>query len=190
MTGSTNELYIDLNINVANYERIIESSPQKTYDEGLMETVLYLRGQAKTGEIGAMLEDERLILSHALEFSANSAEEKNSLKSAIAQLDESRRCFKNLLTDPEAYKKNEASFSEKKKQAGLPLDAAREFFQSHSTRLNNLLSGNSPHCAKLLIRQRKDNLQVVKDAYVELQRKALGLQPPKRRKHDHSVGQS
>ncbi len=183
MAGSTNKkLFNRRNRNVATNEQVMESPAQKAHNDGLMETVFYLRGQAKTGDIGSMLDDERLILSHTLEFSANSPQEKNSLQSAIAQLDEARKCFENLLADPEGYKKNEPSFSTKKKSAGLPLDAAREFFQSHNTRLDNLLSSKAAHFEKLLVTQRKDNLRVIKEAYVELQRKALGLESPQKKR--------
>jgi hypothetical protein len=181
MTGSTNKLLARLNQNLATNEQIIESALQKKHNEGLMKTVLYLRRQAKSGDIASMLEDERLILSHALEFSANSPQEKNSLKSAIAQLDEGRHCFEELVANPDAYNQNQSSFSTKRKQAGLPLDAAREFFQSHSTRLDNRLAGKSSHFEKLLFTQRKDNLHIIKNAYVELQRKALGLEAPQKK---------
>ncbi len=181
MTGLKNKLLLRLNRNLATNEQILESPAQKKHNEGLMKTVLHLRKQAKIGDISAMLADERLILSHTLEFSANSPQEKNSLKSAIAQLDEAHKCFENLLADPEAYKKNEPSFSTKKKSAGLPLDAAREFFASHNTRLDNLLAGKSSHYEKLLFTQRKDNLYIIREAYVELQRKALGMEAPRKK---------
>jgi hypothetical protein len=74
MTGLINELFTHLNRNVSTNERIIESQVQKAHDEGIMKTIAYLRQQAKTGNIAAMLDDERLILTHSLKFSANSAE--------------------------------------------------------------------------------------------------------------------
>ncbi len=143
-----------------------------------MQTVDYLRRQAQDRNIDSMLNDERLMLTHSLELEANSPEEKNSLEAAILQLDESRRCFKALLDDPEAYRKNVDTFPSKKKEAGLPLDAAREFFRSHSTRLTNILSGKSSPFEKLMVRQRKDNLKIIKYAYEELQRQAINLKSP------------
>ena len=175
MAGSTGKLLNRLNRNYADHQRLLESQPQKNYDAGIMKTVAHLRQQAKEGNISSMLDDESIMLSHSLEFDANSQEEKNSLRTAIDQLDESRRCFASLTSNPGAYKENVDTFPSKKKEAGLPLDAAREFFKSHSTRLTNILSGKSSHYEKVLVRQRKDNLKVIKDAYVELQRKALGL---------------
>ena len=175
MAGLTIKLLDNLNHSLSTRERLIKSRAQKLHDDGIMKTVSYLRQQAKEGNIASMLDDERLLLTHSLKFDANSTEEKNSLQSAIAQLDESRRCFNALTANPAAYKEMLDAFSSKKKEAGLPLDAAREFFKSHATRLSNILSGKSSHFEKVLVRQRKVNLQIVKDAYVELQRKALGI---------------
>ncbi len=178
MAGSTIKLLNTLNHSLSTRERLIKSRAQKLHDDGIMETVDYLRQQANERNIGSMLEDERLLLVHSLKFDANSVEEKNSLQSAIAQLDEGRRCFEFLTTEPQAYKMHEASYPAKKKEAGLPLDAARDFFKSHATRLTNILSGKSSHFEKLLVRQRKDNLRVIREAYVELQRKSLGKEGP------------
>jgi hypothetical protein len=181
MTGSTNKLLHQLNRNLGTNEQIRESSLQKKHNDGLMETVVYLREQSQTRDIGPMLDDERLLLTHSLQFDANSPEEKNSLQSAIGQLDECRRSFNILTSNPVAYKETAGTYSSKKTEAGLPLDAAREFFKSHSTRLSNILSGKSSHYEKVLVRQRKDNLQVIREAYVELQRKALGLEAPQKK---------
>lgn len=179
MAGST-KLLDNLNHSLDTRKRVIKSPLQKAHDDGIMETVKYLRQQGKDKNIGSMLKDERLMLTHSLKFDANSTEEKNSLKSAIAQLDESRQCFEALTTKPDAYKDMVNTYPTKKKEADLPLDAARDFFKSHNTRLTNILSGKAAHFEKLLVTQRKDNLRVIKDAYVELQRKALGLEAPKK----------
>lgn len=181
MAGSTNKLLDHLNHNLSSRERVKKSPVQKAHDAGLMKTVNLLRQHAKDKDIGSMLDDERLMLTHSLKFDANSTEEKNSLKTAIEQLDESRSCFDSLTSDPEAYKQNEKTFPSKKKEAGLPLDATREFFRSHTTRLTNILTGKTPHFEKLLVRQRKENLNIIKDAYVALQRTALGIESPQKK---------
>lgn len=182
MAGSKSKLLNHLNRNYTDHDVLLKSQEQKNYDAGIMTTVNHLRQQAKERNVGSMLDDERLMLTHSLKFDANSQEEKNSLKAAIEQLDESRSCFESLTTDPEAYKKNEKTYPSKKKEAGLPLDAARDFFKSHTTRLTNILTGKSSHYEKVLVRQRKENLNIVKDAYVELQRKALGIESPQKNK--------
>lgn len=176
MAGSTGKLLNRLNRNYADHQRLLESQPQKNYDAGIMKTVNFLRQHAQDKDVGAMLDDERLMLTHSLKFDANSPEEKKSLQAAIDQLDESHICFEALATDPVAYKKMAATYSSKKKEAGLPLDAARDFFKSHATRLTNILSGKSSHFEKVLVRQRKDNLKIIRDVYVKLQQKALELE--------------
>lgn len=182
MDGLKTDLLEYLNRKLNAHDRVIRSSVQKAHDKAAMDMVTYLRQQAKDKNIASMLYDERLILTHSLQFDANSKEEKSSLNSAIAQLDESRQCFDSLLSNPAAYNEMQTTYPTKKKEAGLPLDAARDFFKSHSTRLSNILSGKSSHFEKVLVRQRKDNLQVIRDAYVELQRKALGMEAPKKDK--------
>ncbi len=173
MAGLINDLLEHLNRSFTDHDILLKCQAQKNYDNDLMETVGYLRRQAKNRNIDSMLEDELLILTHSLKFDANSPEEKSSLEAAINQLDESRRCLKALTANPAAYKEMADTYPSRKKEAGLPLDAARDFFKSHSTRLANILSGKSAHFEKLMVRQRKDNLQIIRDAYMELQRKAL-----------------
>lgn len=120
MAGSTGNKLLDrLNRNYSDHEVLLQSQPQKNYDAGIMKTVAHLRQQAKAGDISSMLDDERIMLSHSLEFDANSQEEKNSLSTAIDQLDESRRCFASLTSNPEAYKETADTFPSKKKEAGL-----------------------------------------------------------------------
>lgn len=61
----------------------------------------------------------------------------------------------------------------------MPLDAFRDFLKSHSARLTNRLAGQGSPPEKLLLRQRKENLSVIKECYMEFQRKALSLPPKK-----------
>lgn len=176
MAGSIDKLLSRLSRALSTRERLIKSRPQKAHNTALMKTIDYLQQEAKKRDIDSMLAQERLILTHSLEFDANSPEEKNSLQSAIDQLEECRRCFQALTANPRAYQEMAVTYSARKKEAGLPMDAARDFFRSHSTRLANILSGKSSEFEKMMVRQRRDNLHVVKDMYVELQRKALGVE--------------
>jgi hypothetical protein len=83
MVGLTTDLLERLKRSLTTRERLIKSTAQKAHDAGIMKTVNYLRQQAKERNISSMLDDERIMLSHSLEFDANSQEEKNSLKTAI-----------------------------------------------------------------------------------------------------------
>ncbi|MGL4209667.1 MAG: hypothetical protein ACRCTY_09805 [Candidatus Adiutrix sp.] len=179
MAGSTNDLLESLNRIHEIKVRIIESPEQKKFDEGMVETLNYLRQSAKERNIGQLLHDERLLLTHSLKFDATSQEETKRLTAAINQLDESLRCLNLLEKSPAVYKENATIYSSKRKEAGLPLDAARKFLKSHETRLNNTLAGKASHSDKLLLRQRKENLKVIRECYIDLQKKSLGLPPEK-----------
>ena len=173
MTGLKDNILDHLNRNWETRKQIIHSPAQKQHDEGVLLTLNYLRQGAASKDISKLFDDERIMLVHSLKFDANSPEEAQSLKAAIAQLDEAKTCLNSMNNNPAAYKENEATFSSKKKEAGLPLDAAREFLKSHSTRLTNGLAGKGAHSDKLLLRQRKENLKVIRECYIELQKKAL-----------------
>lgn len=177
LNDNDDELLDFLNMNWRTREQIIQSDLQKLHDTGVTETLTYLKEAATERNFEKLLGHERLMLVHTLKFDANSPEEVKSLEAAIAQLDESINCFKAMREDPAAYKKMEATYSSKKKVAGLPLDAARDFFRSHTTRLTNSLAAKGFHSDKQIIRQRKENLKVLQACYVELQQKTLGMGP-------------
>ncbi len=172
------ELLDFLNMNWRTREQIIKSDVQKAHDTGVAETLAYLQEVAQERNFVKLLSNERLMLMHTLKFDANSPEEVKSLEAAVVQLDESINCFNAMSEDPAAYKKMEATYSSKKKEAGLPLDAARDFFRSHATRLTNSLAAKGSHSDKQIIRQRKENLKVIQECYIELQQKTLGKKPP------------
>jgi hypothetical protein len=50
-----------------------------------------------------------------------------------------------------------------------------DHLKSHTARLANRLAGKGSNVEKLIMRQRKENLTIIKERYVELQKKALGL---------------
>ncbi|MDR1921924.1 MAG: hypothetical protein LBS31_09340 [Candidatus Adiutrix sp.] len=114
------------------------------------------------------------MIRHALKYDANSPEEAQSLKTAAAQLDDAAKCLNVIVNDPKGYEASAQTYPTKKKEAGLPLDAFRDFLKSHSARLTNRLAGKGSHFEKLILRQRKDNLTAIRERYIELQQKALG----------------
>jgi hypothetical protein len=181
MDGSTNKLLNRLVHTNSTRLAVLASELQKEHDAGIQKTLEYLRESAKSRDVNRLLEDEYLMLTYSLNFDANSPEEMSSLKAAIMQLDEARRCLKSLQEKPEAHRENEASYSSKRKEAGLPLDAAREFIRSHSTRLANSLAARVPQSEKLILRQRRENISAMRDYYIELQHSALS--PNKKPEH-------
>jgi hypothetical protein len=70
MAGLTNNLIEYLSRNFADHEVLLKSQAQNNYNAGIMKTVPHLCQQAKERNISSMLDDERFILSHSLEFDA------------------------------------------------------------------------------------------------------------------------
>jgi hypothetical protein len=170
------ELMAMMSRNSATREIIEASALQKNHEASVMDTIQRLRKDAADRNTELLIEAESLMLAHSLARDANSPEETKSLENAMKQIGDCKKAFGLLKNDPEAYQKVEATYSAKQKDnSGLPNDAAREFFKSHKTRLDNNLRSAVSHADKLLIRQRKDNLAVLQQCYVEMQKQALTM---------------
>ncbi|WP_320005669.1 hypothetical protein [Maridesulfovibrio sp.] len=102
----------------------------------------------------------------------------NSLTPALQELKEALNCFEQVY-DKEGYTQSSKLFSGKNKQGGLPLDTVRKFISSHQARLSNRLKENSSRQEKNVLLQRKTNLKIANEAYIKLQKKALGLENAK-----------
>lgn len=85
------------------------------------------------------------MIRHSLKFDANSPEETQSLKTAAAQLDAAAKCLNVVCNDPKGYTASAQTYSTKRKEAGLPLDAFRDFLKSHTARLTNRPAGEAGH---------------------------------------------
>lgn len=59
---------------------------------------------------------------------------------------------------------------------GLPIDEARQFFQSNKNRLLNWDKARLDESEKSVLEARKENMQAAQTIYIGLQRKALGLE--------------
>ncbi|GAB1253001.1 hypothetical protein [Desulfovibrio falkowii] len=136
--------------------------------------LLILKQINKDKDLLLLLAVEGLSLTQERELRANSPEEVNSINAAQLQLQEANNAL-NVVKDPSAYKAATETYSSKQREAGLPLDAFREFIKSHTTRLSNRLSAPLSVQEKNILRQRKENLRTAKDIYIALQRKALSL---------------
>lgn len=150
------------------YQQLAACKERQARDEGQEVTLALLKQIATTKDISLILTAEKLLLNQELSLYANSAEEHNSIKTALGQFEDAERA---LLTvrDTEAYRKAADTYPAKRKESGLPLDSFREFIKSHSTRLTNRLTGHLAVPEKKLLRQRKVNLQQAKALYIELQ---------------------
>lgn len=167
--------FIELNSVNFTSAALVESSKEKqSLNKNLTLTLQVLKNIVTTKDIVLILEAEKITLRLELEKRANSPEEANSIKIALLQMEEAQQSL-SVVKNASVYQAVAATYSSKRKEAGLPLDSFREFLKSHTTRLTNRLAGPLSVPEKNILRQRKENLRVVKEVYMGMQREALGL---------------
>lgn len=154
-----------------------ENTPEaKEYQAGLHSTLKVLKDLGAARDPRLILLAEKVTLQQELATYANAPEMINSIKPALQQIAEASATLQ-LVRDHNAYAQAAVTYSSKRKQAGLPMDAFREFAKSHTARLTNRLKASSSVSEKNILRQRKENLKVANQKYMLLQREALGLAP-------------
>lgn len=173
-TGLIKEYALASNVVWESHKTLNESPQQKNLEAAQDNLLLILKQMNKDKDLLLLLAVEGLSLTQERELRANSPEEVNSINAAQLQLQEANNAL-NVVKDPSAYKAATETYSSKQREAGLPLDAFREFIKSHTTRLSNRLSAPLSVQEKNILRQRKENLRTAKDIYIALQRKALSL---------------
>lgn len=140
----------------------------------LVETLHILKEVTENKNIETIIAIEKFALILELENHGNSSEERNSIKTALQQLEDAQKSLAIVKNDI-AYQAGAETYSIKRKEAGLPLDSFREFLKSHMTRLTNRLAAPLSAPEKNILRQRKENVKVARELYIEMQRTALGL---------------
>ena len=86
---------------------------------------------------------------------------------------------------PHEYQAAATTYHSKKKAHGVVADGCHEALNSHTTRLGNRMSAvGIPISEKNVLRQRQANMRVAKELYVELQKRALGMEGPDKGKGD------
>lgn len=172
-TGLVNK-YISASLTSWAAIALLERSPQQQTVTSSQAHTLRTLKEVSTSSLDIILQVELHALKLELEHHGNSVEERNSLLTALQQGTEGLDSYNFLVNDSTAYKAGLASYSSKRKEAGLPIDAFREFIKSHSTRLTNRLASPLSVAEKNILRQRKENLKISKELYIEMQREVLG----------------
>lgn len=177
MTGSINEEALWHLNRDSLATKALEQSPLSVEREtGLLKTLDFLGQSADEKNVHDMLQIEEVFMKHALQFDANSPEEKKSLVAGIEQAAEAAKCLTLIMSNPQGYAAFSADlYGAREREAGLPLDPFRKFIKSQSARLSNRLAGEGSQNKKLILRQRKSNLSLIARRYMELQKKSLGL---------------
>lgn len=147
-----------------------------------------IRAIGKGGDIDMTLAVERRFLENDLAQYANSGAMKSSLETALAELAAAERLVVKVRS-PEAYRETDAAHSLPKNRIGdVPRDEARQFFNSHTTRLVNWDKSRLDAEEKRIVDARKDNMRSAGKVYAAMQRQSLGLPTTRQQGHGHGLG--
>ena len=130
-----------------------------------------------SGDLEIILRAEELLLDNERIYTDTSLMEA-SLDNALGDIEAALNLVYTV-QDPEAYKAIADGYTRPRNRIGnLPKDEARQFFKSHRARLENLEKARLMGLEKVLIAVRKNNLEVARAGYIELQEIALAGQEP------------
>lgn len=149
--------------------------PQQICDSQRLMMVGHLRSIRKQADIGLILDAEKRFLLNDQDDYINSPIQASSIANALSELSAASNAYQKVLS-PDSYKEvNDNYQSHKSRVGGLPIDEARQFFQSNKNRLLNWDKARLDDSEKSVLEARKENMQAAQTIYIGLQRKALGL---------------
>ena len=128
--------------------------------------------------IDTILEVEQIFLTLDHEYLGEAPIRTSSLDNAIEELDAARAMLVRV-RDSGGYRQIDRCFSlDKNRKHNLPYDQARQFFESHRTRLSNIERASMDEYARELLAVREANLEKARQLYMELQLQALADDGP------------
>ena len=140
-----------------------------------------LQEAAELRDIDTLLAIERAFLRLELEYLGEAPIKVSSLDNAIRELDAAMLML-SYVRNPGYYQDFNQCFSlEKNRRNGQPNDQARQFFESHRTRLKNIEKGRMEEGERNLLSAREQNIQLARELYIELQQEAhagTGIREP------------
>lgn len=137
----------------------------------------------KSGDLDLIIRVERGFLENDQAQYSNSPGMKGSLQIALVELSQAERHIA-IVDDPARYRAVDEDHGLPKNRKGpLPYDEARQFFNSHATRLINMDKVRLDAEEKKIADARKHNMRVADKLYIDRQRKTLGIEaaPTKKR---------
>lgn len=138
---------------------------------------------AKSADIGLIVQAENnLILSELNLYAPKDPSVLSSLNAAVIDFIDIKNAIE-VVKIPEVCKAAAATYRAKKKLQGVVVDGAHEALNGHITRLANRIRAVGISVAeKNVLRQRQANMRTMKELYIALQYKALGIEPLVRKK--------
>lgn len=142
----------------------------------------HIQGVAKSGDLSLIIATEKAIVDGDLKRYANSSDMAKSLGTALNELGVIENHLR-LIADHARYATvNEAHSLPKNRRGGVPYDEARQAMASHYTRLGNMDKSRLTADEKAVIDARKDGLKTGRKLYETMQVKAVGIDPPTKRR--------
>ena len=128
------------------------------------------------GDVAAILEAERALLSDEYERFANTPTMKRSLEVALEEVGAALDMVE-LVEDPLAYRSrvDETHRVRKHRIGDVPRDDARMFFRGHLSRLGNLMKARGTDAEKAVLAARSISMRAAERLYDSRQREALGI---------------
>ena len=150
-----------------------EGEPIKLLHAAQLDLSQALQKVGASGDLETILRAERLVLHNERTYYADTRLMEGSLDNALGDIDAALK-LADTVQEPKAYKAIAGAHTRPRNRIGnLPKDEARQFFKSHRSRLENLEKARLMGLEKALIAVRKNNLEVARDGYIELQEIAL-----------------
>lgn len=181
------QLWVRLSSERSAYVRRDKTPAGRKYQaaqEALLQTV---KDVGRAGNINTINAAEKAALSNELVMYGNSPAMISSLQTAINDLDQANKHV-SFVKDKDRYAMvNETFQRPKNRRSGLPYDEARQFFNSHNTRLLNQDRSRMSDLEKKTLNARRSNMRTAEKAYIALQQKALGIEPKKDKGRDRGL---
>lgn len=183
--GSINKLFNALDGAYATHKKASDSKESIANALDIKSVASIIRSIGKAGDLGLILDSERVILRHELEFyGKNNNQAFKSIKEAIKEVDGAFKALA-IVCDKEKYSIVNDSHSPKDRDRkdGLPKDAFHVFTNSHKTRLSNRIRTIETSAEeRLLLTERYINMKTAQKEYMLLQSNTLNIPIPEKSK--------
>ena len=137
--------------------------------------LVLLKEAADSRDSRLLLQIEREFMRLDLDHIAHARENIRRLRAGIRQIDRAIPML-DYVDNPSGYRWAGIFYTLSEDlvgNSGLPKDAMHRFFASHKTRLENIRSGSDHQNKTALLQARESNMDLAKELYMELQRRAL-----------------
>jgi hypothetical protein len=159
-----------------NRQKLENSKAFATSSQGLAQTLLALKEVEKSRDIDLIVMVEATLINmEQASYGTKDITVRSSLEAAAVDLADIKAAIVTVKS-PKAYQAASTTHRSNKKERGVVIDGCHEAINGHITRLGNSIRAiGVPRPEKSILSQRQVNMRVVKELYIELQAKALGI---------------